>query len=305
MEKRNLRLDSTIVNRLNNGAELLDLKIFSKRRGDKKCYYNIVINEDTLLRIEQKGGEKAIRSVRAWTQSANKLISADSRKQLRRMLELDGQIKDKIRHSTTRAGASADGFTDFYSTLVRRWEDIRKLEQKLGIKLLRKDSIGYCDRCHVLREASGLAGQSSPPCQICSKPITKSKVYFSLPEVIAQYINGFWFEDYVARKLEHLGWKTFVGVYVFGRSGVKHEIDIVAIKQGRTVIIECKSGNSGLSDLSMFAAKFSEIRTTSAIFISIPQVNKNLHKLSTVVGGLQVWDKIDTERRLLKMLKKM
>ena len=308
MKIRNLSADEKTLAAINRGDDLINLKIFSEKTTDEKCYYNIILNSDTLLRIEEKQNEKNIRNLRKWAQSAKNLVSVNARTGIRRIIDLDTQIKDKIRTSLTRSSSSADGFTDFFTGLERRWKDIEKIQKRLGVTLLRRDQIGYCSKCRTLREASGMvSGIATAPvfCKFCSKPITETKNYYCLPEASSQYVNGFWFEDYVARKLEQLGWKIFIGVYVYGRSGIKHEIDIVGIKDGRTAIFECKSGNVGLSDLSMFVAKFSEIRSTSAIFICTQKINKDLHKLGKVVGGLQVIDDIKSDNKLITKLRKV
>ena len=54
--------------------------------------------------------------------------------------------------------------------------------------------------------------------------------------------SGFPFEKFVAEILKTQGYATQIGVFVDGHC-VRHEIDIMAIKEGRTHMIECKFHN--------------------------------------------------------------
>lgn len=55
--------------------------------------------------------------------------------------------------------------------------------------------------------------------------------------------SGFPFERFVARLLEHDGYTTQVGVVVQGRC-VTHEVDVIADKEDRRYMVECKYRNT-------------------------------------------------------------
>lgn len=55
--------------------------------------------------------------------------------------------------------------------------------------------------------------------------------------------SGFPFEHFVARILEHEGFRTRVGVLLKGRC-VGHEVDVVAVRGERSTIVECKYHNT-------------------------------------------------------------
>ncbi len=58
--------------------------------------------------------------------------------------------------------------------------------------------------------------------------------------------SGFPFEEFISRLMDLLGYKTKVGQVVPGRC-VQHEVDIVAQKDGKQYVVECKFHNrSGL-----------------------------------------------------------
>ncbi|MBI2626298.1 MAG: restriction endonuclease [Candidatus Nealsonbacteria bacterium] len=56
--------------------------------------------------------------------------------------------------------------------------------------------------------------------------------------------TGFPFEKYIAGVLEEYGYTTQVGKQVMGRC-VTHEVDVIAQKEGKHFMIECKYHNSG------------------------------------------------------------
>lgn len=54
--------------------------------------------------------------------------------------------------------------------------------------------------------------------------------------------SGFPFERYVAELLKHYGYETEVDAYLLGHC-VRHEVDVLAIKDSRTYFVECKYHN--------------------------------------------------------------
>ncbi len=74
------------------------------------------------------------------------------------------------------------------------------------------------------------------------KPYIKTR--YSLKEAIMQLgPTGYPFEDFISRLLEHEGYTTRVRQILAGKC-VSHEIDVVAQKDQRTVMIEAKFHNS-------------------------------------------------------------
>ena len=304
MKTRNISLEKKIFDSLSNGSEVLDLSISQQNNNTRK--FNILLNDGILLRVEKKRTQRISSQISGWIRTEKNLVSKPSQKNLKEIISLNSQIKERIGMSTMRSMSRKDGFEDFYANLERRWNKISSLEKNLKVKLIKRDRIGFCDTCYNFRETAGLAGSSNRPvCRFCGKQIKKEKTYYSIPEAVAQYVNGFWFEQYIAKRLEDLGWITLTNVYIFGNSGVKFEIDVLASKGGRTLIVECKSGGSGLNDISSFIAKFYEIKTTSAAFVSIPKTQKDGHRMGQIVGGLSVIDDIKSDRDLNRKLRKI
>ncbi len=72
-------------------------------------------------------------------------------------------------------------------------------------------------------------------------PHTRSR--YTLKQAIIELgPSGYPFEKYVAALLRHQGYETETGVVMAGKC-VTHEIDVVAKKDGRTILVECKFHN--------------------------------------------------------------
>ena len=100
------------------------------------------------------------------------------------------------------------------------------------------------------------------------KPYIKTR--YSLKEAIMQLgPTGYPFEDFISRLLEHEGYKTQVRQILPGKC-VTHEIDVIAQKNQRTVMIEAKFHNSpGVRSeihVSLYTqARFEDIRMKNRI----------------------------------------
>ncbi len=70
-----------------------------------------------------------------------------------------------------------------------------------------------------------------------------SRAKYSLKQAImALGPSGYPFEKFVAAVLRHYGYETEVGITVPGKC-VSHEIDVLAKKEGKTAMVECKFHN--------------------------------------------------------------
>lgn len=71
-----------------------------------------------------------------------------------------------------------------------------------------------------------------------------SKTKYSLKKAIMELgPTGFPFESYVSEILKAVGYNAEVGTYLIGNC-VKHEVDVVAVKQNEKIMVECKFHNS-------------------------------------------------------------
>jgi hypothetical protein len=294
-----------------NSENFLELKIGS--RSNRKKNINILISGDILLRIEKKTRTKSEsafinESFVKGIVSIKNLVSAKSAGTLKEVVLLDRQIKDKVNESISRIhSGDKHGFAGFYRNIESRWERINELQKSLGLNLLRNDKVGFCNRCNAFRSGSGFPGYGAAAviCPKCNKEVTKKKSYKCLPDPIRTYIDGGWLEDYAAEKLRKLGWQVWPHIYIYGNSGVRLEIDILAIKKGFSLIVECKSGGTSAKDLSTFLAKFNDIKTNLALFISTQKVDGQIKSLVRKNFSFTLLDDIKNDRNLEKQLKNL
>ena len=88
------------------------------------------------------------------------------------------------------------------------------------------------------------------------------------------WFNNLWFEAYLGKLLEKLGWKTWVGVYVMGALGVPHQIDVLGIRQSKGIVlaVECKTGKFSRNDVFNFCTKIGDIKAHIAILALLEEL---------------------------------
>ena len=150
------------------------------------------------------------------------------------------------------------------------WEICNFLKSKLG----EKKELCFCSKCNFIISSIGI--QEITQCDICKNKVTKTsnRIYIVIPEKIKEYLEGDWFADFIAKKFESQGWKTWTNMYVLGGSGIAHEIDILTInkKLGLSLIGECKTGKIGRKDIFNFSTKSQEISSTYAYLFNIEAI---------------------------------
>jgi hypothetical protein len=87
--------------------------------------------------------------------------------------------------------------------------------------------------------------------------------------------SGFPFEQFVAELLKHEGFKTQVGVFVQGHC-VTHEVDVIAEKESRRMMIECKFHNRAgyICDVKIplyIQSRFADVATCRNITTGQPE----------------------------------
>ena len=82
--------------------------------------------------------------------------------------------------------------------------------------------------------------------------------------------TGFEFEKFVARLLEEYGYRTETNVIVSGEC-VEHEIDVIAEKDGRRYLVECKFHSipsyTGLKEVMYTFARFLDVRGFDGVWL--------------------------------------
>ena len=145
----------------------------------------------------------------------------------------------------------------------------RKLRRKTGFGILLTSNILGCPNCNVVLATEEY--KSAKKCIVCGKRIRRNKAktinVHKVPESIKEvWTRNLWFEAFVAKLFRKLGWKTWVNVRVMGSSGMKHEVDVLAIKKGTVLVSECKTGKVKRQDVFNFWAKATDLKAHMGIF---------------------------------------
>ena len=107
-----------------------------------------------------------------------------------------------------------------------------KQSKSITDKVSREISEGSKTR-DIYRKALQLVKQTSPV----------AAIHYSLKKAIFELgPTGFHFEQFVAKYFEEMGYTTSTGKILNGRL-VKHEVDIIGVKDGRRIFVECKFHN--------------------------------------------------------------
>jgi Holliday junction resolvase/predicted RNA-binding Zn-ribbon protein involved in translation (DUF1610 family) len=182
------------------------------------------------------------------------------------------KLDEKLNYELTshyhfmRSGSSAK------RTLQKHEKSILELEEHLrkltGLELLIPSVVIVCPFCKSVVKSGEFKG--TLPCPNCTKEMTRSQAKRLPTHAVAESIKkvwdtGLWFEAYFARLLRNLGWKTWVNVYMMGSSGVSHEIDTLAIKEGNIIVVECKTGKVTRNDVFNFLTKAQDLKAHTGV----------------------------------------
>ncbi len=150
-----------------------------------------------------------------------------------------------------------------------------KINEKTGFEILVPSSILLCPKCKVILSTEEFTGAKK--CYICNKNITRENakriyVYKVNEQVKRVWEKNLWFEAYMARLLRKLDCKTWTSVHVMGASGILHEVDVLAIRNGTILICECKTGKVSRNDVFNFCTKISDLKSHIAILALIGEL---------------------------------
>jgi len=92
------------------------------------------------------------------------------------------------------------------------------------------------------------------------------------------WVKDFWFEAYMAKLFEKLGWTTWTAVHIMGSSGVPHEIDVLARKESNVVVVECKTGDVSRNHVFTFLTKTQDLKVNLGILAlmrALPELKRD------------------------------
>jgi len=150
----------------------------------------------------------------------------------------------------------------------------KQIEGKTGISLTEPSVLFMCSKCKSILFENEI---SNKKCLSCNRKITEENVQripiIKVPLEIRQvWQSNLWFEAYFANLLRKLGCKTWVGVHAMGVSGILHEVDVLAIRNGTIIVCECKTGKVSRNDVFNFCTKVSDLKSHISILALIGEL---------------------------------
>lgn len=196
--------------------------------------------------------------------------------------------------------------------IIKKGEAVQKLEKESNLYLAQENNLYFCKSCNAYLADSF---ESLPEkCSSCgnttdwsdSNNIVKARF---LDNKVAQYLGGLWFEDYVAKLLARLGWKTWCHGLIMGSSGVHHQVDILAINpaDGRVLVGECKTAKIQKEHIFDLSAQFNDIKSCYGFLFSYDTVlNDRLTEYMKRTAGLHLLDnlKANTDEQMIEKIEK-
>ncbi|HXQ91962.1 MAG TPA: hypothetical protein VN739_03080 [Nitrososphaerales archaeon] len=136
-------------------------------------------------------------------------------------------------------------------------------------------------------EFYGLKGELIEPtkCDFCGHVVNKEDAKRSHLHTVKENIrylweNHLWLSASFSEILESLGWQTWPRVRVLGSTGRLHSIAILAVKEGRVLTCDFRSGELlGRLDVEEFLAQMFEIRPHFSMFALFHQLYKPLREV--------------------------
>ena len=131
----------------------------------------------------------------------------------------------------------ASGREEFFSKTK-----LRKSLTRAGIKRAQAQEISEAVRNSIDKNASSQEVYQQTVKQIKEQDPVLAMRYQLKRAIMDLGPSGYPFERYIGEVLKYYGYTTLVGQYIYGHC-VRHEVDVVAEKKGRHVMIECKYHN--------------------------------------------------------------
>jgi len=195
--------------------------------------------------------------------------------------------------------------------IIKKGNAIGKLEKEIELYLAQDNNLYFCKSCNAYLGDSFESLPSS--CLSCGNETDWSdaqnitNVRFIDSKILA-YLDGLWFEDYIAKLLNKIDWKTWCHGSIMGSSGIDHQVDILAINSsdGRVIICECKTAKIEKKHAFDLSAQFYDIKSSYGFLFSLEAVsNVRLTQYMKGTAGLCLCDdlKANTDEQIMVKIK--
>jgi hypothetical protein len=183
----------------------------------------------------------------------------------------------------------------------------KEIQKKIGHGLLVPSTLFLCPKCNVVLDAREIDNKK---CVCCNSNIDQQNMrrisfYKVHDEIKAIWRSNLWFEAYFANLLRKLEFRTWTSVQAMGASGILHEVDVLAIRDGTVVICECKTGKVSRNDVFNFHTKVGDLKSHLSILALIGELperqTREFVKKNPAMIRLENMGKLD-EKDVLKDL---
>lgn len=297
--------------RITKGGKALELQIFGQDGTEEA---RLLYHKGMVLRIQsKKPRSRRLQWAAGRLLRVKNLVQPQKVNKIKKILEHDKFIKEKI-NEDLKLTHKAEEFGDLSLALQRRWLEIEKLQNHLGVNVLRRERLLVCSQCNAFRSGRSLTRReykALPPskpqrCNSCGQLLDKTKSIKCVPDLVAGYLEGVWLEDYLVTLLTREGWQAWASLYVHGSSGVPLEIDVLAIKNGYSLIAECKTlGYVGWKDVASFISKFYDIKCNYALLCSLTAIDKQALGMIRRIPGFFNISKCSSDQGIIAKLREI
>ncbi len=269
----------------------------------------LLIGLDLLIRIQYKEQreKKVLKTLKGKILRDRRLFTAKNRKSTQKFLVADREIRELLNKDKKELNKrNKSEFEDFSSNLKRRQDLLLKIAKDLNFDVVRSHKEYICKNCNGFRAGPSLAATSKPTCALC-KNLLKGFNIQQIDTDVAAYLTGYWLEDYVANILSKNNWEAWSSptLLVYGVSGASHQVDVLAIKDGRILIIECKTGEFAPTQVMNFLGKYHDIRCHQALAVSIGKIHPDARKIIEKNVAIDYYDNINDYKKLIEKIKKL
>jgi len=273
---------------------------------------------EELLRLDPSGGSHNMKN---FLSTYRIFFDHDAKELAKTITSVDVQMSDLAQK--TDSETQAERFGELWSSIssekgASSWE---KKERALlaadeqvrsisGLDLLEPTVAALCPTCKTTLQVGEFKG--TVRCIECKREIGRKEIERVPIHRIAEpvkrlWAKDFWFEAYLARLFEKLGWTTWTAVHIMGSSGVPHEIDVLARKDSNVVVVECKTGDVARNHVFTFLTKVQDLKVNLGILAlmgPLPEPEtRSFAKRSRLLVTVENMSKTD-EKEILETLKK-
>lgn len=306
----------------------MSIKIEQLDNECKNREITVLVGKNILLKfIPSQSILDSDKRLQSFIKTPNLLLS-DLIRKTKTMAELSKRISDPLSRSI-RLQDIFKGMSSRYSSeetkafehIKRRFEHIKRsvvsiggqiggLEKDMNLYLAKDYYLYFCSNCDTYLADSP---ETLPiNCRYCGEEASwgeSNKTVRFLDGEVAGYLDGLWFEDYIAKFLKMIGWKTWCHGHIMGSSGVDYQIDVLAINSsdGRVLVGECKSGQLAGKDVFNFSAQYFDIKSNYGFFFSLKGASDpRLKEYMKRTPGLCLLDGLEStsDEDMIKKIKK-